>query len=154
MLSSAVISPGFTEFTAWLDVKRATRDLSYSDIPCVGTADPKLSFVLFHLRWDGDGSSTSGCSRPVYFLFVKTNKNIPAVIIQKYGHNDSKGFLTLNTPRASGFTGPFIAELRGLHQHFRIKENVKGFILGTLNRIGFFFFFFNYWGNKTSHVKQ
>lgn len=106
--ANVALSSGFTQFTGLLDVKRDTKDFSYFDIPSVGIADPKLFFflvlILFFLG-DRDGSRYY---RAFPFLFVKkqTKYNNGNSVIQKYGHNGSKGFLTLNTPRASGFTAP------------------------------------------------
>lgn len=46
-------------------------------------------------------------------------------VIQKYWHNDSEGFLTPNTPRASGFRAPFIAELKGTSSTLQHKGEWK-----------------------------
>lgn len=75
--ATVVLSFGFTQFTGLLDVKRDTKD-----------------------------SITYWYYRAFPFCKKQTKYNSDNSVIQKYGHNGSKGFLTLSTPRASGFTAP------------------------------------------------
>lgn len=79
---------------------------------------------------DCDDFITSCYYRAFPFCKKKQTKyNSGNSVIQKYGHNGSKGFLTLNTPRASGFTAPpsITTELRGASSTLQDKGECKRF---------------------------